>query len=107
MRLRRQGTFESRQGVSNLASLRGARPHPRACRARAVSGHSAVLAFFPRLATRERVARRRQTAAVGEGCGRVCSHVEWPLTRLAGARSLGTLSPVHGETEKKARARMT
>ena len=43
MRLRRQGPAQSRQGVSDAAPLRRARPHARLRRQAAVPGHSEVL----------------------------------------------------------------
>ena len=44
MRLRRQEPAQSRQSIPDLAPLRRARPHARACRAGGVSRYSAVLA---------------------------------------------------------------
>src|SRR5436190_6750658 len=43
MRLRRQGPAQPRQGFSDPAPLRRARPHACACRARGVPGYPAVL----------------------------------------------------------------
>src|SRR4029078_7664440 len=43
MRVRRQGAAQSRQGVSDAASLRGARTHARACRPDRLPRSSEVL----------------------------------------------------------------
>src|SRR5580658_6776722 len=47
MRVRRQGPAQSRQGLSDAASLRRARPHACARRQRRVSRYPAVLAHVP------------------------------------------------------------
>src|SRR5829696_5207817 len=48
MRLRRQGSAQSRKSNSDAAPLRRAWAAACACRQGAVPGHSAVLALFPR-----------------------------------------------------------
>ena len=66
-----QGPAQSRQGVSDAAPLRRARPHARACRPGGVSGYSAVLSRR-RWLTRSEATRcqgRRARGAMGAGRG--------------------------------------